>query len=517
MTRMDGVMTPQGADSARAITKLVVMAVGGQGGGVLTGWIEAVARAAGRAVQATSVAGVAQRTGATIYYIEIAPEGVAAPVFSLAPAAGDVDILIAAEMMEAGRAIQRGFVTPDRTVLIASEHRALAVSEKMVPGNGIAQADEVMAAAEIAAARFLSADMERLAVAKGSVISASLFGALAGSGALPFPRDAFETAIRNSGKGVEASLAAFTAGFEAVSAGPAQPEAAVTAKTPAEPAVQGPSAQLAAWAALTARVEALPADAREMALAGLRKVVAFQDCTYGGEYLDRLTALARQDEPAQGFELTREAAKHIANAMAYDDVIRVAGRKTRAARRARIDAEMGRSPQQGMQVTEFLHPRAEEISSLLPAGLGARVAASPRWMARLDRWFGHGRRIRSDRVSGFLQLYLLAGLRGYRRRTLRHAQEQAHLEAWLHKVGETRERDYDLAMELLRCRRLIKGYSDTHARGLSKFDRVMAGADLVAGRVDAADWVRRLREAALQDEEGRALDGALKTVRSFSS
>ncbi len=52
------------------------------------------------------------------------------------PAAGDVDILIAAEMMEAGRAILRGFVTPDRTVLIASTHRVLAVSEKSVPATG---------------------------------------------------------------------------------------------------------------------------------------------------------------------------------------------------------------------------------------------------------------------------------------------------------------------------------------------------------------------------------------------
>ncbi|NDW46753.1 indolepyruvate oxidoreductase subunit beta family protein [Ruegeria sp. PrR005] len=513
MTRMDSVMTPQGADSARAITKLVVMAVGGQGGGVLTGWIEAVARAAGRAVQATSVAGVAQRTGATIYYIEIAPEGVAAPVFSLAPAAGDVDILIAAELMEAGRAIQRGFVTPDRTVLIASEHRALAVSEKMVPGNGIARAEEVMAAAGIAAQRFLSADMEQLAVDKGSVISASLFGALAGSGALPFPREAFEAAIRASGKGVEASLAAFAAGFDAVQGAVYVPQAKAPKRAPE---VTGPASALIDWALLMDRVKALPKPAGDIACAGLQKVVAFQDCAYGTAYLDHLERIAAMDDPARDHVLTREAAKHIANAMAYDDVIRVAERKTRAARRGRIDAEMGRSSGQGMQVTEFLHPRADEIASMLPAGLGAKVQASEAWMARLDRWFNRGRRIRSDRVSGFLQLYLLAGLRGYRRRTLRHAQEQAHLAAWLVRVTQARQADYDLAVELLRCRRLIKGYSDTHARGLSKFDRVMAGAGMVAGRADAADWVRRLREAALQDEEGKALEGALRTVRSFA-
>ena len=78
------------------------------------------------------------------------------------------------------------------------------------------------------------------------------------------------------------------------------------------------------------------------------------------------------------------------------------------------------------------------------------------------------------------------------------------------------DRNYDLAVEVIQCRRLVKGYSDTHARGLSKFDRVLDGIALVASRPDAADWARRLREAALMDEEGKALDGALATVRSFA-
>ncbi|MGL4281793.1 MAG: 2-oxoacid:acceptor oxidoreductase family protein, partial [Albidovulum sp.] len=190
------------------IIKLAILAVGGQGGGVLTGWIEDLARANGYAAQATSVAGVAQRTGATVYYIEMAPHrsGDPVPVFSLMPAAGDVDIMITAEMMEAGRSILRGFVTPDRTTLITSTHRALAVSEKMVPGDGIASSEEVMAAAEVAARRFIAADFDRLAIANGSVISASLFGALAGAEVLPFPREAFEAAISAGGKGVEGSL-----------------------------------------------------------------------------------------------------------------------------------------------------------------------------------------------------------------------------------------------------------------------------------------------------------------------
>ena len=75
--------------------------------------------------------------------------------------------------------------------------------------------------------------------------------------------------------------------------------------------------------------------------------------------------------------------------------------------------------------------------------------------------------------------------------------------------------NYDLAVELIRCRRLIKGYSDTHARGLSKFDKVLSAIALIQHRDDAADWARRLRDAALKDEEGNALDGAIATIRSF--
>ena len=102
-----------------------------------------------------------------------------------------------------------------------------------------------------------------------------------------------------------------------------------------------------------------------------------------------------------------------------------------------------------------------------------------------------------------------------RRGSYRHAMEVAHLERWLDRAKGYLDRDPALAAEVLRCRRLIKGYSDTHARGLSKFDRVMDGIALVAGREDAADWARRLREAALQDEKGKALEGALQTIRSF--
>ena len=504
-------LNPRPQDPAMdAIIKLAILAVGGQGGGVLTGWIETLARAQGYTAQATSVAGVSQRTGATVYYVEMAPAKGGIPVFSLMPAAGDVDIMITAEMMEAGRSIIRGFVTPDRTTLIASTHRALAVSEKMVPGDGLADAEAVREVALQAAKRLIATDFEAVAVKSGSVISATLFGALAASKALPFPREAFEDAIRAGGKGVEPSLRAFAAGYEAAEKGDAAKPKTAEAKPAA--AVTGPARLMAEWQALADRAARLPGDAPAMAVAGLRKVVEFQDLAYGAEYLDRLEALAARDRAP--FDLTREGAKYIANAMAYDDPIRVADLKTRGARFDRIRKEMG-AGERLMQLTEFMHPGAAEIAGMMPRRLGERIEASPAWMARLDRWFNKGRRIRTDSLRGYLMLYVLGGMKRRRRGSLRHAQEVAHLEGWLSAALSHLDRDPALAVEVIRCRRLIKGYSDTHARGLSKFDRVMEGIALVAGREDAADWARRLREAALQDEKGKALDGAMQTIRSF--
>jgi indolepyruvate ferredoxin oxidoreductase beta subunit len=118
-------------------------------------------------------------------------------------------------------------------------------------------------------------------------------------------------------------------------------------------------------------------------------------------------------------------------------------------------------------------------------------------------------------VRWFLALYAISSFKPIRRTTLRHGREMAHVDRWLTLAANHAAGNYDLAVEIVSARRLIKGYSDTHARGLSKFDRVVGAAPLLAGRADGADWMRRLRDAALLDEGGIALDGALKTISTL--
>ena len=498
---------------------IAVLAMGGQGGGVLVDWIVALAESQNWIAQSTSVPGVAQRTGATIYYVEMIParSGVPYPVLSLMPVPGDVDVVVGAELMEAGRAIQRGLVTSDRTTLIASSHRSFAVQEKLVPGDGISDSSKVYEAAEVAAKRFIAFDMADLADSTGSAISAVLFGALAGSGALPFKREAYEATIRAAGIGIEPSLRAFAAGFDRT----VSDAASSTPPAPPKPASAGKL-----YPALTpigdADFDALVADARTtfpaslhgMIAAGMRKVADFQDVRYTREYLDLVAGfqrLERGGDPA----LTRAAAKHIAVAMAYDDVIRVADLKTRASRFERVRSEVLANPDQVVYTTEFMHPRMEEVLGTLPAALGQWLESKPSLSRALDRVVNRGRRVQTGTVRWFLPLYFLGGMKRFRRGTLRHKREVAHRDAWLDLARNTAAQDYDLAVAILEARRLVKGYSDTHARGESKFGRVIAVVPRLAGRTDAAQWLRRLCKAALADEEGKALDGALATVETF--
>ena len=511
----------EGAHDDERVIKLAVLAVGGQGGGVLADWITDVAERNGYIAQSTSVAGVAQRTGATIYYIEMARDTGRLPVFALSPSQGDVDILIAAELMEAGRAIIRGFVTPERTTLIASSHRIAAVSEKIEPGDGRASSEKVHATAEAAAKRFIAFDMEKIAAENGTMISASLLGALAGSGALPFTRESYEQAIGAGGRGVKASLAAFGAAYDRAHGIAAAPTADAAAQKPAvtesrsAPKVSGPETLLKGWQDLAARVEALPAPVRDMAERGLKKVVDYQDIAYGREYLERLRKAFAMDNEQRGYALSIAAAKHLANAMCYDDMIRVADLKTRSTRDRRVRKEVGVKEGSVLQVTEYFHPRIEEFCGTLPVGLGSYIESRPKLAAFLDRRINRGRHIRTDSFTGFAMLWFIGGLRRWRRRLLRHKVEIEHLERWYQLALSHVRDDYALATEILNCRRLIKGYSDTHARAQSKFERVLSALEMLKGREDAADWIRRLREAALKDEKGDMLDGALKTVATL--
>jgi indolepyruvate ferredoxin oxidoreductase beta subunit len=496
----------------RPIT-IAVVALGGEGGGVLADWIVDLAEHGGYLAQATSVPGVAQRTGATVYYVELFPGAAAQaagrePVLGLMPMPGDVDVVLASELMEAARAVERGFVTPDKTLLIASTHRVFAMTEKIALADGREDPAALLAGCREAARQLVSFDMAALADATGSVLSAVLFGALAGSDALPFPRPAFEAAIRRGRVGVEASLAAFAAGFEAAHSG----------ETPAPASADRGKHPVAAElrSLLDEAARDFSSEARDVVMAALERLYDYQDPAYARDFLMRLRPFEdiEQRYGDGSGRLLAETARQLALAMAYEDTIRVAELKIRASRFARVRAETQIADDQILEIVEFFHPRTQEIADTLPAPIGRWVMRTGWARSLLDRVTRKGRIIKTTSIAGFLLLYGLSQLKPLRRCSLRFATEQATLASWLALVADTACADYALALEVARMRGLVKGYGDTHARGQMKFEKLAVLLPRLLGRSDASELLERLIKAALADEEGQALDKAIADLET---
>jgi indolepyruvate ferredoxin oxidoreductase, beta subunit len=485
------------ANPPRAIT-IALLAMGGEGGGVLADWLVDLAEHNDWVAQTTSVPGVAQRTGATVYYLEMFPRAhVPAgrePVLALAPVPGELDVVIASELMEAGRALQRGLVTADRTTFIVSTHRVYSMTERTALGDGRVDADKLLEGARAAAARFVGADFSALAERAGGPIAPVLYGALAASDALPFTRGQFEQAIARGGVGVQASLKAFAAGFDIALAPPPTAPAPVPTVT-LGPRLAGHERRIASE---------FPAAARDTLRHGVLRLADYQDVAYADLYLDLLRPLADARE-----DLLSETARHLALWMSYEDAIRVADLKTRRSRFERVAGEVRVSAAQQLEINEFMHPRVEEIADILPAGLGRWLLGS-RWargaLAPLTR---RGRVIRTSSLAGFLQLYAIASMRGARRRSLRFRQEQQRIGDWLAQVQRLAATHPSLALEVARAQRLVKGYGDTHARGWRNFQRLMAALPRLEGDARGAQRLHELAHAALADEDGRKLDAAL--------
>jgi indolepyruvate ferredoxin oxidoreductase beta subunit len=489
--------------------KIAILAMGGEGGGVLADWIVDLGEHNGYIAQTTSVPGVAQRTGATIYYVELFPAAAAQaakarPVLALMPLPGDVDLVLASELMEAARAVQRGLVTPDRTTLICSTHRVYAIGEKSAMGDGRADSEILKTKAGEAAQRLVAFDMAELAEREGSVISAVLFGALAGTGVLPFDRAQFEATIERGGVGVKSSLKAFGAALQRAQAG----EQPAPASAPAQPLPR--AAHPKVQALLDRAAARWSGETLRLVVEGLRRLIDYQDPDYAAQYLLLLEDVAAALPAATPgiATLQAELARHLALWMSYEDTIRVADLKTRGSRFERVRAEVRAGSEQLLAINEYLHPRVQEIAEAMPASLGRWLLASGAPRRFVERLSSKGRVVQTSSLRGYLLLSGVAGLRRWRRGTLRHQLEMQRIAAWLAEVRQCAARDVALATEIVRCQRLVKGYGDTHERGLHNYQRLREARERIGARMNAS-MLAELRQAALADEQGRGLDAAL--------
>jgi len=247
--------------------------------------------------------------------------------------------------------------------------------------------------------------------------------------------------------------------------------------------------------------KSFPAASLDVVEEGIRRLATYQDRRYAALFLDRLAGIDAA--------IVREAARHLAVRMSYEDVIRVAQAKTSRERLERVRAEVRAKPHEPVEITEHFKPGNEEIAAMLPPALARWLLARPK--------FHFSMHVRSTTVRGFARLRLLAGLRWWRPHTWRYAEEQAEIERWLGQIKAAQALSLDLAREIAESARLIKGYGDTHKRGLGNYRRISDEiiAPALAGRMPvakAADAVANARVAALADPDGGALDRTLAAI-----
>jgi len=495
---------------------VLIAALGGEGGGVLAEWLVDTARQAGYPAQSTSIPGVAQRTGATTYYVEVYPEPFTAlqgrvPILSLLPVPGCVDLVVASELLEAVRTVQSGMVSADRTILVTSTSRTLTTAEKMSLGDGRFDSSLLQDVARRHCRRLVAFDMERVARDAGTVPSAVMFGAIAATGLLPFAREQCEATIRQSGRGAESSLRGFASAWDAVrgtaGAEVAREASAAPLASPSVPnAVPHPAD------------EGFPVEAQAFVRLGYDRMLDFQDRAYAELYLDRLRRVLacerhRDADAAHDYALTRETARFLALWMAFDDIVRVADLKVRARRFARVRREVAADDGDIVRIVDYFKPGVPEVAALLPNAFGERLAAWDRRRQRDGKApLALALHLRTDTVAGFFALRVLAGLRWLRRRGTRFAQEQVQIGRWLVAIESATKADWQCAFEIALCGRLIKGYGATNERGKRNLAHIvdhLATEGMFTTSAERSAAIRQAREAALADEGGKALDRAL--------
>ncbi|MCD6076731.1 MAG: indolepyruvate ferredoxin oxidoreductase beta subunit-like protein [Ramlibacter sp.] len=501
-------------------TSLLICALGGEGGGVLTEWLIDIARHAGYAAQATSIPGVAQRTGATTYYIEVFPVpmkdlGGKRPVFSLNPVPGALDAMVSSELLETARQVGNGMTAPDRTLVLTSSARTLTTQERMKLGDGRTDPADLLKLVRQFSRAHQVFDMAAIAKECGTVVSAVMLGAVAGSGLFPFRREDYEAVVKAGGKGAEASLRGFARAFDIVAQGREKADFVAQVLAPAKQPM--PAGTLAPQASPPQHVHGaeFPHTVQEMFGLGYARLLEYQGKDYAQLYVERLQKVLAAEREADsrgehGHTITKEMARWLALWMAFDDIVRVADLKSRASRWQRVQGEVKAGEDDLLKLYDHFKPGVPEFAALLPPSLAGKLVAWDRKrIARGKQAWALPLKIGTHSVFGMLALRTLAGMKWLRVRGSRFAVEQQMIGEWLDGVVQGTHRGWELGHEIALCGRLIKGYGSTNERGKDNLLHVLRHLAKGGAAPEAAKAIRAAREAALADEGGKALDATL--------
>ncbi len=448
--------------------------MGGQGSALLADWLFNAAQQAGYTAQTVGLPGLSQRGGSTSYYIEVLlSTGPDLPVarsddddvmFCHFPVPGEVDIILAQEFLELGRALQRGFASPS-TAIIASTHRVYSLAEKMPESGGVASDEDIRRLVAELAGHFTGFDALALARDNGLeevTVNAILLGVVSASEVLPIGEGVYREAIRRTGVAVDANLSAFDLGCKYVT----RKETSEDRVTPRrrDDRIQELSAQLPARtrrrfiSLATSEVAEYAPQLQDTLVEACYLLTDYQDLSYASNFLSAVNVVCSVDSRDRGYELSRLFAAGLASLMCYEDVSQVARFKTSQRRFVGIRKNMGIQKGQLYEVTDYFSPEADELFSMLPPLAHRAFSAVFRGHAVLRY------RSRTTQLPGFLLLLMMTGMRRWRRRSRRYGREADMWRSFQEAVVEFARLDYELGCLAARSAQMVKGYGAIRRR-----------------------------------------------------
>ena len=432
---------------------ILITALGGEGGGTLMNWILECARSQKLFVQGTSVPGVAQRTGSTSYYIEICDKNFdneKEPVLSLFPKPGRVDIVIASELLEAARVLERGYVNPDSPTLITSSSRIFTNLEKSHLSDGRFDQEKILNTCKKMSKNFICLDLNTMASDHSTIVSATMFGALAGSGVLPWKKSICENIFQDNIFGKN-SLSGFNFAYEQVKV--TSIDSIINKKN--------------------INNESLSSEFLNIINIGKERCADFQNSKYSELFLSRvekILSIINKKDP-KVLAVAENIVRRLALWMTYEDIPRVAQLKIKPDRFKKIKKEVNIKSNQILLIQDIFKPGINEIAAMLPARIGKWFIKNKKIMSHLP-FIGKGMKINSLTISGFIILKFLSSFRFIRPFSLRYNEEQKNIDIWINNLILSLNKSISFSEGLADMPQLLKGYGDTWDRGIKKYNKI---------------------------------------------
>jgi hypothetical protein len=254
--------------------------------------------------------------------------------------------------------------------------------------------------------------------------------------------------------------------------------------------------------------DGLPDSAASMVSEGIHWLMEYQGASYAQLYVNRLLRfIGRPDVDEAMFG---EIARLMAMRMSYEDPIRIAQLKL-------AEYEMNAGVPRAPFADDIRKFRLDELIGALPAAVAEPLLDALEWMG-----WTHKRvsiRFSTRNRWGIRRLKIEAGLRRWRRFSVRYTRERAWVERWLHMISRSLAKQPKASPAIVQTATMVQGYGDVYRQGLADWHAIIDGLakptfDGVLPLSDLAGAIAEARAAAVPDARQAALKRTIAEIRA---